>query len=45
MILPNSDRSAYNSDEEWEQAMSKHNELSAIMKSWRADNEEEYEEW
>ncbi len=36
-ILPNSDRSAYNSDEEYYEAMQKHNEIANIVESWNAD--------
>jgi hypothetical protein len=35
IILPNSDRSAYDSDEEWEQAMIKHREISMISKMYK----------
>lgn len=44
-ILPNSDRSAYNSDEEWEAAMIVHNEIAKISASWNADKKNDYEDW
>lgn len=36
IILPNSDRSAYSSDKEWEDSMIKHKELSEIVDIWNA---------
>ena len=44
-FLPNSDRSAYDSDEEWEKAMVIHNELAKISASWNADKKDNYEDW
>ena len=41
-FLPNSDRSAYDSDEEWEKAMFIHNELAKISASWNADKKDNY---
>jgi hypothetical protein len=44
-FLPNSDRSAYDSDEEWESAMVVHNEIALITASWNADKKDNYEDW
>jgi hypothetical protein len=44
-FLPNSDRSAYDSDEEWEKAMAIHKELVKISASWNVYNKDNYKDW